>query len=93
MYNLLEYSKKYSKAIGSFWNYYRDEPSSGVNNNINYSIKDSKSFDYKANITRKLEVNSTEKEADIVVLFKYLSNFWRILDIPLINSEINLNLT
>ena len=93
MYNLLEYSKKYSKTIGSFWNYYRDEPNSGVNNNINYSIKDSKSFDYKANITGKLEGNSTEKEADIVVPLKYLSNFWRILDIPLINSEINLNLT
>ena len=26
MYNLLEYSKNYSKTIGSFWNYYRDEP-------------------------------------------------------------------
>ena len=51
MYNLLEYSKNYSKTTGSFWNYYRDEPNSGVNNNINYSIKDSKSFDYKASIT------------------------------------------
>ena len=43
MYNLLEYSKNYSKTTGSFWNYYRDEPNSGVggaNNNINYSIKD-----------------------------------------------------
>ena len=48
MYNLLEYSKNYSKTTGSFWNYYRDEPNSGVNNNINYSMKDSKSFDYKA---------------------------------------------
>ena len=35
MYNLLEYSKKYSKTTGSFWNYYRDEPNSGANNNIN----------------------------------------------------------
>ena len=51
MYNLLEYSKNYWKTTGSFWNYYRDEPNSGVNNNINYSIKDSKSFDYKASIT------------------------------------------
>ena len=37
MYNLLEYSKNYSKTTGSFWNYYRDEPNSGVNNNTNYS--------------------------------------------------------
>ena len=37
MYNLLEYSKNYWKTTGSFWNYYRDEPNSGVNNNTNYS--------------------------------------------------------
>ena len=35
MYNLLEYSKKYSKTTGSFWNYYRDEQNCGANNNIN----------------------------------------------------------
>ena len=45
MYNLLGYRKKYSKTTGSFWNYYRDETNGGVNNSINYSIKDSKSFD------------------------------------------------
>ena len=39
IYNLLKYSKNYSKATRSFWNYYRDEPNSGIdaeNNNINY---------------------------------------------------------
>ena len=41
----------------------------------------------------KLEGNSAEKEVEIVVPLKYLSNFWRALNIPLINSEINLNLT
>ena len=87
MYNLLEYSKKYSKTTGSFWNYYRDEPNSGANNNINYSIKDSKSFDYKTSITGKLEGNNTEKEVEIVVPLKHLSNFWRTLDMPLINCE------
>ena len=61
MYNLLEYSKNYSKTTGGFWNYYRDEPDCGANNNINYSIKDSKSFDYKTSITGKLEGNNTEK--------------------------------
>ena len=35
MYNLLEYSKNYSKTTGSFWNYYRDEPNSGANNKNN----------------------------------------------------------
>ena len=93
MYNLLEYSKNYSKTTESFCNYFRDEPNSGANNNINYSIKDSKCLNYKASIIGKLEGNKTEKESEIVVPLKYLSTFWRILDIPLINSEINLILT
>ena len=75
MYNLLEYSKNYSKTTGGFSNYYRDKPNSGANNNINYSIKDSKSFDYKASITGKSEGNNTEEEAEIVVPLKYFSNF------------------
>ena len=93
---MLEYCKNYSKTTGSFWNYYRDEPNSGLggnNNNVNYSIKDSKSFDYKTSITGKLEGNNTEKEVEIVVPLKHLSNFWRTLDMPLINCEINLILT
>ena len=40
MYSSLEFSKNYSKTTRSFWNYDRDEPNSGANNNINYSIKD-----------------------------------------------------
>ena len=49
MYNLFEYSKNYKKT-GSLWNYYRDEPNSDTDDNeINYSIINSKSFYYKAN--------------------------------------------
>ena len=50
MYNLLEYSKNYKKTTGSLWNYYRDKPNSGIggeNNNVNYSVKDTKVFDLK----------------------------------------------
>ena len=96
MYNLLEYSKNYRKTTGSLWNYYRNKPNRGIggeNNNVNYSIKDSKSFDYKTNITGKLEGNNTEKEVKIVVPLKYFSNFWRTLDMSLINRKINLILT
>ena len=77
MYNLLEYNKNYSKTAGNFWN----------------SIKDSKSFNYKTSITGKLEGCDTEKEAEIVVPLKHLSNFWKTLDMPLMNCEINLILT
>ena len=83
MYNLLEYSKNYLKTKESFWNYYRDEPNSGANNNINYSIKDSKSFDYKTSITWKLEGNNTEKQVEIVVPLKHLRNFWRTRDMQI----------
>ena len=65
MYNLIEYSKNYSKTTGSLWNYYRDKPNSGLsgaNNNINYYTKDSKSFDYKTTITGKLEGINTKKK-------------------------------
>ena len=92
MYNLLEYSKNYRKTTGSLWNYYRDEPNSGIggrNNNVSYSIQYSKSFDYKASITGILEDIDRTKDVEIVVPLKYLSNFWRTLDIPLLNCEIN----
>ena len=78
MYNLLEYSKNYSKTTGSFCNYYRDEPNSGLggaDNDISYSIKDSKSFDYKTSIAGKLEGNNTEKEAETVVPLKTFKQF------------------
>ena len=55
MWNLLQYSKNYGKTTGSLWNYYRDKPNSGAQGNVNYSIKNSKSFDYKRSITKKLE--------------------------------------
>ena len=56
-------------------------------------MKDSKSFDYKASTTGKLEGKNTEKETEIVMPLKYFSNFSRRLDIPLINSEKILILT
>ena len=94
MYNLIEYSKNYRKTTGSLWNYYRDEPNSGAEGNINYSIKDSESFDYKTSITGKLEDGNAEKDdVKIVVPLKYLSNFWKALDMPLINCEVSLALT
>ena len=91
---LTEYRKNYRKTTGSLWNYYRDEPNSITEGNINCSIKDSKSFDYKRSITGKLEGNNLEKEdVEIAVPLKHLSNFWRTLDIPLINCEVSLILT
>ena len=98
MYNLLEYSKNYEKTSGSLFNSYRDEPSEitiGAGNNaINISIRNSKSFDYKTEITGSLDAGEDEKEnVTITIPLKYLGNFWRSLDIPLINCEITLILS
>ena len=98
MYNLLEYSKNYEKTSGSLFNYYRDEPSEATigagNNTINISIRNSKSFDYKTEIIGSLDAGEDEKEdIKIAIPLKYLSNFWRSLDIPLINWEITLILS
>ena len=98
MYNLLEYSKNYEKTSGSLFNYYRDEPKEHTigagNNAINISIRNSKSFDYKTKITGSLDAGEDEKEdVKIAIPLKYLGNFWRSLDIPLINCEIILILS
>ena len=94
MYNLIEYSKNYRKTTGSLFSYYRDEPNSGAERNINYSVKDSESFNYKTSIIGKLECNFVEKDnIEIAVPLKYLDNFWKNLDMPLINCEIWLTLS
>ena len=96
MYNLLEYSKDYKKTTGSLWNYYRDEPSSAIDdNNITHSILNSESFDYNANFMENgvTHNNLHKNDVKVVVPLKYLSNFWRSLDIPLINCEAELILT
>ena len=87
MYNLLKYSKNYRKTTGSFWNCYRGEPSNPLSSN-------SESFKYKTSITGKTpENNDSLTNVKLVIPLKYLSNFWRSLNIPLINCEVELILT
>ena len=73
----------------------QDKPNSGENGGINYSIMDSKSFDYKANFIEDsvTQNNLTKNAVKIVVPLKYLSNFWRSLNIPLISCGIEFILT
>ena len=96
MYNLLQFSKNYKKTTGSLWNYYRDEPSSTIGaSNITHSILNSESFDYKASSMENgvTHDNLTKNDVKVVVPLKHLGNFWRHLDIPLINCEVKLILT
>ena len=96
VYNLLEYSKNYKKTTGSLWNYYRDQPSSTIDdNNITHSVLNSESFDYQASFMENglTHDNLTKNDVKVVVPLNNLSNFWRQLDIPLINCEVELILT
>ena len=76
---------------------------------VNYNadpITNSESFKYKSSITGKTSNanqengenteqgnTKTKKNLKIVVPLKHLSNFWRTLDMPLINCEVSLTLT
>ena len=85
MYNLIDYSDNYSKTFGSLWQYYKDEP--------NDKLADSELFKSNLKITGKTLADRNTKNVEIIVPLKYLSNFWRTLEMPLINCEINLILT
>ena len=82
MYNLIKYSDNYAKRSGSLWQYYSNEPSD--------NLADSESFKSKIKITGKTSAAGNKKDVKIMVPLKYLSNFWRTLEIPLIYCEVNL---
>ena len=85
MYNLIEYSDNYVKTTGSLWQYFRDEPDD--------DLEDSESLKSKIKITGKPPNSGNVKDVEIMVPLKYLSNFWRALEMPLINCKVNLILT
>ena len=94
MYNLKEYSDNYSKKSGSLWQYFKNMPA--VNNNSDIvefnGANATDSFNFKAKITCQTDDNGT-KEVEIMIPLKYLSSFWRTLEMPLINCEVSLIFT
>ena len=91
MYNLIEYSDNYSDTSGSLWQFKRDEVPAG---NADLTINNSQSFKNKAPLLGKPAdaVANTNNSVKIVVPLKYLSNFWRSLEMPLINCKVYLEL-
>ena len=85
MYNLIEYSDNYAKTSGSLWQYCKD-----INNTIvNFTENNlTDSFNFKVKLTGQTGDDGT-KDVEIMVPLRYLSNFRRTLEIPLINCEIN----
>ena len=107
LYNLLEYSKNYRKTIGSLYNYYRDEltneniPANNVFNNVR--VVNSNTFKYKNKIignTYNVDTGAAGYDAnkngtqtiELAIPLKYLGNFWRALNMPLISCEVSLKL-
>ena len=94
MYNLVEYSDNYAKTTGSLWQYFKDIPARNANNEIIvFDVNNvTDSINFKAKITGQTGNDGT-KDVEIIVPLKYLRNFWRTLEMPLINCEVNLILT
>ena len=94
MYNLIEYSDNYAKTTGSLWQYCKDIPALNVNDEITRFTEANltDSFNFKVKITGQTG-NNGRKIVEIMVPLKYLSNFRRTLEMPLINCEVNLILT
>ena len=98
MYNFIEYSNNYADSSGSLYQFKRDEsPINDNNNPLNVALDNSVSFKYKASLLGKAtDADNNDrslKNAKIVVPLKYLSNFFRSLEILLINCKIHLELS
>ena len=81
MYNLLEYSDNYEDTTGSLYQFKRDEPPD--NNGV--VTANTTSLSYKSIDG----VNGIK----LVVPLKYISNFFRSLEMPLVNCKVDLELT
>ena len=101
MYNLIEYSDNYSKTSGNLWQYCKEIPA--VNNNGNIvdfnGANATDSFNFKTKITGQTAADNNNGNiagrvnVEIMVPLKYLSNFWKTLEMPLINYEVEVILT
>ena len=88
MYNLLEYSNNYQDSTGRLYQFKRDEPpddNSNVANNTTGLV-------YKSKLISGTDDNNVNN-VKLVVALKYVSNFFRSLEMPLVNCKIDLELT
>ena len=94
MYNLIEYSDNYQDSSATLYQYKRDEPPE-ANAIDDLTADNSSSFKYKVSLLDNpvLNGNITKASVKVVVSLKYLSSFFRSLEMPLINCKIKSNLT
>ena len=100
MYHLTEYSDNYQDSSATLYQYKRDEPPDNIGDNL--TTANSSSLKYKVNLlgdpvtiinADNANNNVSTLNVKVVVPLKYLSNFFRSLEMPLINCKIKLNLT
>ena len=100
MYNLIEYSDNYQDSSATLYQYKRDEsPVNDDSNTVNLTADNSDSFKYKIKLLGNIDQLAADAarvgrlNVKVVVPLKYLSNFFRSSEMPLIDCKIKLNLT
>ena len=89
MYNFLEYSDNYSDTSASLWNFKRDE----IEEDADLTIDNGSSFKYKANlIGNTVADRANRKKENVKIAVPYLRNFWRSLEMLLINCKVEFSL-
>ena len=88
MYNEIEYSYNYFDTSGSLWQFKSDE----IVDNANVDVANFSSFQYKSTLVGNAKNVGDLKGVKIAVTLKYLSNFWRSLEMLLINCRVELSL-
>ena len=93
MYNLIECSDNYSKTSGSLCQYCKEIPAVNNGDIVDFNSPNAiDSFNFKTKITGQIN-NYGIINVEIMVPLKYLINFWRTLEMPFTNWEVNLILT
>ena len=87
MYNLLEYSDNYQNSTGSLYQFKRDEP---PDDNASFG-NNRTSLVYKSKLIKGTD-NNNVNNVKLVVPLKYVSIFFRSLELPLVNCKIDLEL-
>ena len=94
MCNSIEHSDNYSDTSGSLWQFKREEQAKENNGNLSIvSTENWSSFKYKSNLIGTISNEGRKNEVKMAVLLKFLSNFWRSLEMQLINCKVELSLT
>ena len=96
MYNVIEYSNNYSETSGSLWQYCKEIPA--VDNNraiVDFNGANATDpFNFKTKITGQTADNNNDGniarrvDVEIMVPLKYLSNFWRTLEMPIVKLNL-----